>query len=254
MEGAGNAAPSFLKVAIVGGAPSSDHLAPFADTSWKIWGMGFRRKSLKRCDLLFEIHDNRPYAQDGYERGLADSGIPLIVGRAFPIAAPQVSVFPFDAASALMGSQYLTSSAAYMMAYAILQGASEIGVYGCDMAVDDAEYFYQRPCMEAWIGYARGRGIAVHVPEVSPLGKSSFVYGADGLTTVGVFSAAGFTSLADEHRDAMAEIDRKTAELRDRWHAHNGAAQSYERMARVSRAVAAGNPIAHLKDTILVKP
>lgn len=245
----GRKAPLFI--AIVGGAPSSDYLAPYDNPDWQIWGMAFRRKSLKRVDRLFEIHDSRKYAKPGYEQEIVSLGIPLVVGRNFPIRAAHVSEFPFERAFQMM--PYLTSSAAYMIALAILEGATEIGVYGCDMAVDDAEYFYQRPCVEAWIGYARGLGIKVTVPDQSPLGKSTFLYGADPLPQAGVFNEAEFRSMAEEHLSAMAQIEAQVKSLQDRWNTHSGAHQSYERMARAARAIAAGNDVKHLKDTILIR-
>lgn len=241
--------PPPLKIAIVGGAPSSQHMAPFNDPSWQIWGMAFRLGSLPRWDVAFEVHEKRPYAKPGYEAALIATG-KEIVTNTFP-DAPNVNRFPMADAQALMGP-YLTSSAAYMMALAILRGADEIGLYGCDMAVDDDEYFYQRPCVEAWIGFARGRGIKVTIPEVSPLGKSSFLYGVDAHEK-GLWSESGFKEMAGLHAQKMAQIEAQIAALKAAWQTHDGSKQAYERMANTARAVDAGQTVAKLTDTVILK-
>jgi len=63
-----------------------------------------------------------------------------------------------------------------MMALAILEGATHIGLWGVDMAMSD-EYAFQRPSCELMIGYCLGRGIAVTVPEESALCKARRLYG-----------------------------------------------------------------------------
>jgi hypothetical protein len=73
---------------------------------------------------------------------------------------------------------YFTSSIAFMVAYAIAGGAQEISLFGIDMLGSD-EYVYQRPCVEYLVGFARGRGITVNIPEKSALIKSTYTYGYD---------------------------------------------------------------------------
>ena len=49
-----------------------------------------------------------------------------------------------------------------------LEKADKIGVWGIDITADD-EYEYQNSNAEYFIGFARGRGIEVFVPEESAL-------------------------------------------------------------------------------------
>jgi len=66
------------------------------------------------------------------------------------------------------------------MALAITEGADRIGIWGVDMADLEStpgdpsyisEFSYQRPNLEYLIGFARGRGIVVDIPDQSPLTK-----------------------------------------------------------------------------------
>lgn len=249
-----------MKVAVVCGSPSTQHLVPHDDPDWQIWVLGNRLNKYdgRRVTRAFEIHDGC-IDEHGpqYPGWLVAQGLPLVVGREFPVRAEHVQIFPFDEANALFGSEYLTSSAAYMMALAILEGATEIGVYGVDMAVDDHEYRHQRGCMEAWVGFAKGRGIKVTIPEESPLGRSDYVEGRGGSGKPDFakppFTQAGFLAVAQMHQQS---IDRLQAEIRERQHliaTHSGAQQAYERLAKVARAVEAGIDVKSLTDTAVVK-
>lgn len=249
-----------MKVALVCGSPSSEFLAPFDDPEWEIWVLGNRlnRFEGKRVTRVFEIHDNLSEHADPkkYVEWLVDSGLPLIVGEKFPEEAKNVKTYPYGAVKELYGSLYLTSSPAYMMGYAILQGAADIGIYGVDLSVDDHEYFWQRPCMEAWIGFAKGRGINVVIPEVSSIGKAPYVEGRDWngkkneygkrVTGTAPFTQNEFESMAALH-------DEKIAQLQADIHAHSGAKQAYERLAKVARATEAGQDIKTLSDSFRTK-
>ena len=84
-------------------------------------------------------------------------GIPIIVSKPHK-RLPTAIVFPYDE----MPIKYFTNSIAYMIAYAIHKGATEIDMYGVALVVPE-EYAYQRPCIEFWIGYALAKGIKVKV-------------------------------------------------------------------------------------------
>lgn len=254
------------KIAIVCGSPGSMMMAPFDDKDWEIWVLGNRINAFKdkRVTKIFEIHDdlNQHGVNNGagYVSYLVNMKIDLIVGKNFPLGhprAPHVKVFPFDAAKHLYGADYLTSSSAYMVAMAVLEGADEIAIYGVDMAVDDFEYFWQRPCMEAWVGFAKGRGIKITIPDISPLGKSDYIEGQESGGKPNFakppFTATGFMEVAEQHAAIIEQkqktIDKITGEIMS----HHGAKQVYERLAKVARAIEAGQIIDSLTTTIRIK-
>lgn len=233
------------KLAIIGGSPSAK-LAPYHDPEFECWGLGNQADRHPRIHKLFEIHDNLSEHPEGYAQWLVDTGIPLVVGDKFPVKADHVEIYPEADVGKLLGSEYLTSSPAYMLAYAILKGYKDIWFYGIDMAVDDHEYFKQRPCFEAWCGYAKGLGIELHFPPNCPVMNSSYKEGRDwGNEQKGGFTEAAFLEMARVHRDKIAEYERLI-------HTHSGSAQTYERLAKIARAAEAGQVI-NLTDGIVIK-
>lgn len=247
------------KLAIVCGSPSTEMDAPFGDDSYDVWVLGNRLNRYPRADLVFEIHDDLSEHGDPrrYASWLVERGIPLVVGEGFPIKDGPVQVFPFAAARELFGSTYLTSSTAYMMALALLRGYEHIELYGVDMAVDDHEYFRQRPCLEAWVGFAKGRGVNVVIPAKSPVLKSDYIEGAGcgGKPDFAIrpFTQAGFLELAKMHADKVAAARAQIAQLETLITAHDSARQVYERLAKVARAVEAGQQIDNLTDTVSMR-
>lgn len=152
-----------LKVAIVGLASSTHDDAPWVDSTWEKWGLPWDDKAWPFMDRHFEMHDQRlldgPHSQRGpdYAARLQDCD------RLYT-----QSNYPFAEVAKTIGQAYWNSSIAYAMALAIHEGAEEIAIYGVDMDGTD-EYAYQRPNMEYLIGFARGRGISVHIPKQSAL-------------------------------------------------------------------------------------
>src|SRR5437899_2348017 len=58
----------------------------------------------------------------------------------------------------------------------IAEGFETIALYGIDCAAG-SEYELQKPCLEAWLSLAMGRGVEVIVPPMSALFKTPFLYG-----------------------------------------------------------------------------
>jgi len=178
-----------MKVAIIGTAPSSRMLAPFDDPDFEIWGCSpyFNIETKTFCDLprmtrFFELHKfNEPALVeklreaevDGYKRWLKSLECEVITQEPLENCV----IYPVDSIVAEFGD-YFTNSIAYMIAYAIQEGASEIHLYGVDMAASD-EYGSQRPSCEYFLGVAAGRGIKVFVPKVSDLLKCRHLYAFD---------------------------------------------------------------------------
>ena len=242
------------KLAIVGGSPSSEMLAPFNDPGYEVWVLGNRSQNYTRFDKIFEIHDDLSEHDPRYAQYLVDKNIPMVVGSNFPIKADHVETFPFDESIKLFGSLYLTSSPAYMLCYAILHGYTHIELYGVDMHIDDHEYFWQLRCVEAWVGFARGRGITVIPHKTSPVCRSTY---SEGIESGGrpdfslpPFTEEGLLLLAKKHTQkidaATAEINRQTGII----HSNDGARQAYLHLARVARGIESGIEVKTLETTL----
>ena len=241
-----------MKVAIVGGSKSSEHLAPFDDPEWEIWvhGNQMDRHTGRRVSRIFEIHNDLTEHDPEYPEWLSDmaqkAGADMIVGEGFPIQRDFISVFPFDAARKYFGRDMLSSTPAYMMSLALIEGADEIGIYGVDMAVDDNEYFMQQPVMFAWIGLAMGMGKKVHIPDQSSLMKATHTEGVQKKTYLGAFSPDQFLALANKHAFKIQELEAKIA-------AHEGSRQTCERLAKVARALESGQHVPSLIDSAVIR-
>lgn len=240
-----------MKVAIVGGAPSWVD-APFDDESYEIWVLGNQIDNYKgkRVTRIFEIHDDLSHHDGGdgrYAKLLVDIGIPMMVGDKFPIKSEHIKVF--DRSLSPLG-HYFTSSPSYMFCQALVEGYDHIELYGIDMDLDDHEYFMQRPCMEAWIGYARGKGVTVITPEDCPLGKSE--YDEARYEKNGVFHEDEFTTIANRHKAKMDEIDGHIRTLEVRRASHDGARQAYEILSKFARAAKTGKKL-KLTEKVLVQ-
>lgn len=173
------AAPAPLKVALIGTAPSSRMLAPFNDPSWKIWACSpGNMNTLPRVDVWFELHSNLLWPEhESYGRPY----IEWLKQQKFPIwmqdqsLVPNAQVFPKNELVEEFGDDFFTSSFAWMMALAMKQGATEIALYGIDMASRD-EYIRQRPGFFFFRYLCQQRGIKVSAPHESDIMQSPPLY------------------------------------------------------------------------------
>ena len=246
-----------MNVALVGGAPSSEGLAPFDDPEFEIWvhGNQMEAHANRRVTRIFEIHDDLSEHGPSYPEFLANKNIPMIVGPKFPLQGKHIKQFPVERANKLMG-QHLTSTPAYMMALALLEGATDISIYGVDMSIDDHEYFLQRACMYAWIGYAKAKGVNIFIPKESGLFKDSHVEGNSGgkpYLSLGPFTSSEFSKVAQMHQGKVSQALEEIKYLEGKIHVHNGCIQSYERLAKVARAVEAGIEVKTLTEGVVLK-
>lgn len=73
--------------------------------------------------------------------------------------------YPIKPATQLIGTVDYSCSAAYLIAYAILQGYDRIRLYGFEVwSRANEEYAEEAPCIERWIYLAKGKGIKTDVP------------------------------------------------------------------------------------------
>jgi hypothetical protein len=174
-----------LKVAIVGLAQSSRHLAPWTNPEWELWGLAWDSERY-RLHRVFEMHDMKD--MQGATDSVTYRDLPsyfekldccarVYMADAYP-EVPKSERYPYEAVAEVCGD-YWDSSVAYAVSLAIAEGAEEIGVYGVNMLATE-EYAYQRPNMEYLLGLAKGKGIKVHIPKCSPLLKFSGFAGYHG--------------------------------------------------------------------------
>lgn len=188
----------YKRVAIVGTAPSWRQ-CPWDDPGLFILGLNDAYSlGFPRVDGWFEQHpldklyfrkmnERRVYAEDvphgfyvrpeGHLEWLREQAkrIPIFLQQEPPKGwPPNAQRFPIEDYEKKYGP-YWASGPAYMVAWAIEQGAEEIQIWGIHLATE-AEYREQRPNFEHLLGIARGKGIRVVMAEASPVLKHGWKY------------------------------------------------------------------------------
>ena len=182
------------QIAIVGLSPSTHEDAPWGDDEWEIWGLPWD-SMWELIDIHFEIHalellkDSTILPPRYFDR--LNSLSTLYMQKEYS-DVPNAMAYPLAEVINTLGVDYFNSSISYMLGLAIHRiksyryrdtplYESKIGLWGVDMddieALDPndpsykTEYKYQRPNLEYLIGFARGLGIEVYIPEQSSLCK-----------------------------------------------------------------------------------
>lgn len=186
------------RVAIVGTAPSWKN-CPWDDQTLEIWALNDAwTLGLPRIDRHYELHplnrfhfrkrnDRVVYAEDvpyghyvrpeGHIEWLQNSAktIPVFLQGEPPAGwPPNAHRLPIEELEAAFGA-YWASGPAYEVAHAILEGASEIQVWGIHLSTDQ-EHRDQRNNFEHLLGIARGRGIKIVMADASPVLKHGWKY------------------------------------------------------------------------------
>ena len=176
------------QVAIVGTAPSSRLLAPFADPHWQIWGVGpgnlQPESKIPRCDVWFELHPFAAIAREpSYTHYLGElAKIPKVYLQKQQPSLPNSVEYPLQRMLDRYGPYFFTSSFSYMIALAIEELTNtdapekRLGFYGVDCSATE-EYGLQRPGAHFFFMKAREAGIDVVLPPESDLLQPPGLYG-----------------------------------------------------------------------------
>lgn len=197
------------KVAIVG-FTNSRELAPWDDPTFEIWLCNNLWKFVPdKWHRLYDLHDLATIKGDAeHESFLRTTKKPVVVWQPQEGWGSAVA-FPRDDIVGAFG-RYFTNSISWMIAHAIYEGATEIHVYGVDMA-QGTEYAAQRPSCEYFLGYAAGRGIKIYVPPTSDLLKVSAMYGAEDDTALRI----KLDERSKELENRMNQLQMQQQQIRD---------------------------------------
>lgn len=138
--------------------------------------MVFRPKSVKVVskDAIPPGHYMRPEGHIEWLKRQAAT-IPVYLQNEPPADWPvNARRFPLEQVQAAFGD-YWASGPSYMVALAILEGVTELHVYGIHLATEQ-EYRDQRSNFEHLLGLARGRGITVVMADKSPVLRHPWRY------------------------------------------------------------------------------
>ena len=171
---------------MLGGSDSTLGHAPWDDPTWKLWSHASSRHKCRRPpDLLFDLHPKELWSDPvkkhwdpQYVFWLKQNTTPIYMQRRWALEAPASMAYPYQRIMAEWGAHpYFTNQLAFMIALALTEGVTHIGVFGCEYATE-SEYGPQRGSAEFWLGVAIGRGVHVVVPpQCSLLREPRLVYG-----------------------------------------------------------------------------
>ena len=124
---------------------------------------------VKRADYVTQMHlpviwrnpgnRNNGDQYNWHYEWLKSGKTPIILMQEQYEDVPRAQRYPIEEVLKL-GRSYLTSSAAYSIAFGIVEGYQKIEVYGVEMETN-TEYQHQRPGVAYWIGVAEGAGVEV---------------------------------------------------------------------------------------------
>ena len=181
------------RVAIIGTAPTWKSM-PWDDPTLEAWALNdMHVLNLPRADRWFDLHplDKMYFRKDGksvfagdvpagffvrphnHIAWLKKQSIPVYQQEAHP-EIPSSVRFPKEAIEAKFGKHF-ASSPAWMIGLALLEGVTELHVYGIHLATE-WEYIKQKPNMTFLLGLAAGLGVKVVLPKGCPLLAESHQY------------------------------------------------------------------------------
>lgn len=117
--------------------------------------------------IIMDILDEKPQIVSGINnlgdiiQRINSLKVPLIAPYRYeeiPLSEP----FPLDECVKRFGQPYFTNTICYMIAYALLQGAEEIQIFGVNQA-SSAEYYGEKSGVEYWLGIVNGMGVKLTI-------------------------------------------------------------------------------------------
>lgn len=122
--------------------------APFDDPKWEIWTMNKHSDGalLPRVDKWFDIHTHTDTSTYNHNADI------------------KYEDFPFKECHKLVGGKYFNNTVSYLIAYAILQGATHIALYGMRFTADHERRRKELYNTRQMIFFAKGKGIEVTMP------------------------------------------------------------------------------------------
>jgi len=216
------------KIACVGFAPSTRELAPWDEEDVEIWvlnEMG-NKSFVTRFDRVFQIHPRFDFARPdnpnnpNYLQWLQENR----QGEVYMIQAhadiPTSREYPLEAIVEDFGpnSRYFSSSPAYMVAKALQENVSWIGMFGFSMG-SNTEWGYQKAGTEFWLGVATGMFRAtgepyLYIPQKSKLLKAP-LYGYDQEPGLGRQMIEAYVAkTGKKERELMIKVSERDSRLK----------------------------------------
>lgn len=177
------------KVGLLGSGFKSLACTPWLDPSWTFWVHASSLLSIPhlRADRVFDLHPRHVFTMErkngfkNYYEFLQHCPTLIYMQNRYE-EIPQSVRYPLEMVRQQWPTVPLGSTTAYMIALALLEGVTHLGLWGIDYQ-SSTEYEEQRANAELWCGIAIGMGVQVVIPAVSPLcHEPKLLYGYESHT------------------------------------------------------------------------
>ncbi len=168
------------KIALCGSHSSSLPNAPWTDPSWEFWGHAASKSWYRRpMDRYFDLHPKACWTRKpDHLKWLSRLLVPIYMQERYGDVPASIR-YPKEQILTEFGDArpYFTNQVAWMIALAMTEGATVIGLWGVNYGIE-SEYMIQRGSAEYWLGRAAERGIRIVLPpECTLLAQPSLLYG-----------------------------------------------------------------------------
>lgn len=176
-------------VALVGFSQVTRGSIPFEDEDTELWSLNEAaiQPWMTRFTRWFQIHPednftrpNNPNDPNHFKWLQEAKDFPIYMQKHYD-SIPASVAFPLDEVIEKYGN-YLTSTLAYMLTLAMLEGFERIELYGFELGTR-TEYHYQKANAEYLIGLGRGLGFDIYIPPAGSLCKGK-MYGFESMDVV----------------------------------------------------------------------
>jgi hypothetical protein len=156
--------------------------APLDDPTWQVWGLNtvppLDAAGRIRADLWWDLHA-RCAQSDQDLAWIRQLPVPIFVPDDLLDLGPHTVRFPLETVLAVAPGPFACTFA-YQIAYALLVGVREVGLFGIELAYGDRrERTVEWASVNWWMGYAVAQGMIFHLPPDSRLGQHPHRYGFD---------------------------------------------------------------------------
>ena len=181
------------KVGLIGSHMPSLTDCPWKDQSWELWAHASSRSFYKRePDVFFEMHSRERWIRSGkkgssYFKWLQRNTVPMYMQKRHE-DIPAAIEYPLGRVlqEFAQGRPYFTNTIAYMIALALTEGVTHLGLWGVNYSAQ-SEYGIQRGCAEYWLGRAIQADVHVILPEqCSLLKEPALLYGYESHDEQGI--------------------------------------------------------------------
>lgn len=162
------------------GLYKNEALDLLSDNAWEVWALNLippvDSHGRLRADVWFDLHQRCAQTVDDM-RWIEACPFPIYVPPDLMDGVPNARRFPLQEIELQCGA-YWACTFAYQIALAMYLGMTDIGLFGVELAYGtERERTVEWACTAYWLGRAEERGIGIHLPANSTMGRHVARYG-----------------------------------------------------------------------------